>query len=222
MNMKTKTKSAMRSQSPDHSGVAEQSGLPSGATGKPPTSKEEQLPWYYEVDRYAFLPIKPKADWNHEQDIRDYEDRFGESDDHLRDTRLRIAENFAQLNRVLTAGIDYFMQKRQLLSFTAPSSLSLRQKVELFTDLLPNSEDTDYMLRFTTALARVLWLESEHSRILAQRDQHPWLYPLYHLADCIASTAFILQESLGCEHDDFRDLSAGEIEEDDGIAEEPA
>ena len=154
-------------------------------------------------------------------DSERYEDRFGKSDDRLGDTRIRLNQNVAKLHRVLASGINYFLQKRGVLSYTAPCSLSLRQKVELFTDLLSNSDDSDYVLRFTTTLARVLWLESEQSRILAQRENQHWLYPMYHLTDCIASTAFELEESLCCEHHDFRDSTAREVGGDDGIAEEP-
>jgi hypothetical protein len=192
-----------------------------GANGSQPATESNRSTWYYKVDRFTFLPIKQKADWTNEQDVREYEARFGKSDDRLRDTRIRLNQNVAELHRVLASGINYFLQKRGVLSLRAPRSLDLRQKVELFTDLLSNFDDSDYVLRFTTTLARVLWLESEQSRILAQRGNQPWLYPMYHLTDCIATTTIDLEESLCCEHNDFRDSMAHEAGEDDGIAEEP-
>jgi hypothetical protein len=57
----------------------------------------------------------------------------------------------------------------------------------------------------------VLWLDSEHWRILAQRGGQQWLYPMYHLAGCIASVAGELEESLECEHNDYRELIAGRV-----------
>jgi hypothetical protein len=86
--------------------------LSTSANGSQPTTERDQPPWYYKVDRFTFLPIKQKADWTNEQDVREYEDRFGKSDDRLGDTRIRLNQNVAKLHRVLASGINYFLQKR--------------------------------------------------------------------------------------------------------------
>ena len=178
----------------------------------------EKAPWYYEVTRSDFLPIRPPERWDHARDIQEYEDRFGKSDNHLHDIRLQIDQNIAEVHATLASGINYFLRKRGFRHFASVSGLSLREKVGLFADLLPPSDDSDYVLRFTTNLARILWLDCEHGRILKQRHDQQWLYPFYHLADCFGSTAFELNESLRCEHDDF-DRSQFCDDEDEGIAE---
>lgn len=166
------------------------------------------------------MPVKADPAWSHEQDIREYEARFGKSDHPLRDTRMRLERNLADLHCVLTLGINYFLKKGSVCRLAPVSGLRLPEKVELLSELLPNSSDTDYVLRFTTTLAAILWLESERCRILAQRDRQPWLYPLYHLADCIATATSELEEALSCEHDDFDKDRLQDEEDEDGIPEE--
>ena len=172
---------------------------------------------FYRVDRDNFLPIKPEATWDDEQDLREYEARFGESEDPLQDTRSLLAWKWDELHDLLASGIHYFLRKQGARRLAPVAELSLRGKVELFTDLLPDSLNTNYVLRFTTNLARILWLESEQARILAQRDNRRWLYPLYELADCVAATQFELMEALRCEHDDFDEGCVSDGEADDDV-----
>jgi hypothetical protein len=174
----------------------------------------------YKLERSTFLPLKSPVGWDDEQDMRDYEARFDESANPLRESRRRLDQNFTELHRVLASGINYFLKKGGAVRLAPVSPLSLREKIELFSDLLPNSANTDYVLRFTTTLARILWLESERSRILAQRDGQPWLYPLYHLCDCVATTGLDLKDALSREHDDFDQLCARQVEDDEGAGEE--
>ena len=138
-----------------------------------------------------------------ERDIQEFEARFGESENPHRDTRTGLERNLADLDSVLTSGIDYFLQKRGTHHPAQGFPMGLREKVELFTELLPDNADTHYILRFTRTLAQILWLESERARILAHGGSEQWLYPLYELADCFFSAAFDLKEALACEHDDF-------------------
>lgn len=149
------------------------------------------------------MPIKAEPGWTSQKDIHEFEARFGKSENPRRDTRRRLERNLADLDSVLASGIDYFQKKRGTHHPAQGSPSGLRAKIELFTDLLPDSADTDYLLRFTTTLAQILWLESERARILAHGEREQWLYPSYHLADCFASAAFDLEEALACEHDDF-------------------
>ena len=72
--------------------------------------------------------------------------------------------------------------------------------------MLPPSAKRDYLLRFNTKLARILWLDSERERIqkLDQQSENPvWLYPFYELGDAFLDAASELEETMECEHDDF-------------------
>jgi hypothetical protein len=179
----------------------------SGNHDQAPTVQEQQQPWCYKVDRWLFLPARVQTPWSSEQDLQEFEIRFGKSDCPLDDCRTLMQDGLANLHRVLASGIDYFLKKRGGYRLASTSALSLREKVELFSELLPNPSNQDYLLRFTTTLALILWLESEHSRLLTQRESQQWLYPLYHLADLIGGAAYQLKESLICEHKDFRELT---------------
>ena len=203
-----------------HKTVSKKTQETKATTPVEPNRPNDKAPWYYKVERSAFLPIKSPAGWDNERDLREYVDRFGESANPLRDSQMRLDENFTEVHRVLASGINYFLKKGGAVRLAPLFALGLREKVELFSDLLPNSDNMDYVLRFTTSLARILWLESERSRILAQRDGQRWLYPLYELCDCVAGAAMELRESLWCEHGDFRQLCAREVEDDEDVVEE--
>jgi hypothetical protein len=169
--------------------------------------------WYYEQERSQFLPIKPPAGWNEKDDIQGFNEAWGESDDHRREIEVRFQESIAKVHTVLKAGINYFCKDREARPVMPPSVLTLREKVELFTEVLPRSPDDSYTLRFTMTLAWLLWLESERVRLMEHPVNHQWLFPFYRLADSLMAAALELEESLRCEHDDFDE--SGVLEEDD-------
>jgi hypothetical protein len=182
---------------------------PSDAPTTTPTPSED---WGYKVDRFAFFPIRPPVDWDDDQDLQEYEDRFGKTENLLLDSRSQLEHSWQKVDEAFVSGICYFLQKRGTRHLAPVSDLTLRGKIELFTELLPVSSHMPYMLRFTTTLARILWLELEQDRILAQRDGKSWVFPLYELADCVTTVAFELKEALRCEHDDFDEACVAQFE----------
>ena len=165
----------------------------------------EGLRWYYENERSGFLPIKPPPDWNEAEDKKAYIDIWGESTDYWRDTAALMKEDLAEVHTALDSGINYFASKHEVPPLVSLSKLGLREKVALFTELLPASANRNYRLRFSINLARILWLESERERITQRQDIHRWLFPFYRVADSLCDAACELKESLCCEHDDFHD-----------------
>jgi hypothetical protein len=167
----------------------------------------EDLRQYYEGEQSKFLPIRPEPDWTEAKDKREYRKLWGETEDYRRDTQVLMAKDLAKVHYVLEGGINYLAQKAQRSMPIPPSVLTLREKVSLFTELLPASAERGYTLRFTLTLARILWLESERERLMRGPDSGGWLFPYYHLADSFIDAACDLHESLRCEHKDFDEAS---------------
>jgi hypothetical protein len=160
----------------------------------------KKIEWFY------FMPVTVPAGWTEQQDIEGYVDKWGESDDYLRDTRVRFEKNLSYLDQVMDAAMDYCLEKRESHRAIPLSASTLREKVQSRTDLLPVTANRDYTLRFTVNLARILWLDSERERIrkLDQQSENPvWLFPFYELGDAILDAASELEETMECEHDDF-------------------
>ena len=173
-----------------------------------PKDNEDSL--YRKIEWYAFMPIKTPAGWNEQQDIDAYLDKWEESDDYLRDTRDRFDENVSHLHTVMDATIEYFDKKCESQHVVPLSTVTLREKVQLITALLPATAERDYVLRFTVNLARILWLDCERERILKldrQSNKPVWLYPFYELSDAFLDAAAELEETMMCEHDDFKGLA---------------
>jgi hypothetical protein len=158
---------------------------------------------YLEQERREFLPIKAPVDWDDEKDIDGYVEIWGESDDYRRDIAALIETKLAQIHAILESGISYFSKKHGPAQLVPPSALTLREKVALFTELLPASAREGYTLRFSFTLARLLWYESERERLMLHPERQPWLFPFYTLADCFFGAALLLEESLECEHKDY-------------------
>ena len=184
---------------PNPEGVAEPT---QAAQAKGPTV------WYLQAERFRFLPVKPPADWTNDQDKAGYNEIWGESDDYWRDTKALLEDDLAEVQAVLDEGIRYLASKRGVRLVVAPATLTMREKVILFTQLLPVSPEPQYTLRFSISLALLLWLDSERERITQQVENHRWLYPFYTLAESFLGVALELKESLQCEHDDFKQFSA--------------
>jgi hypothetical protein len=102
------------------------------------------------------MPVKTPAGWNEQQDLDPYIDKWDESDDYLRDTRDRFDNNLSYLHTVMDAAIEYFADKWESQHVIPLSTATLRDKVRMLTDLLPPAAGRDYLLRFTTNLARIL------------------------------------------------------------------
>ena len=164
--------------------------------------------WHLETAGFRFLPLKPPADWTKKKDKAGYCEIWGESDDYRRDTRALLKRHLAEVQTVLDKGIRYLASKRGVRLVVAPATLTMREKVMLFTQLLPASAEPQYTLRFTISLALLLWFDSERGRITQQVENQRWLYPFYTLADSFLEVALELEESLECEHDDFKKFFA--------------
>ena len=197
-------------------------GPQSHDSASPPRATEPQLEqpterasrWYYEHERMVFLPIRPPPDWNEAKDKQEYIDIWGTSHDYWRDTAALMKRDLAEVHAVLDAGINYFASKRGTPLVVTLSKLNLREKVALFTELLPASAKPNYTLRFSVSLARILWLDSERERITQRQDIHRWLFPFYYVADSLFDAACELKESLRCEHGDFNESDDPGIEEE--------
>jgi hypothetical protein len=159
---------------------------------------------FYLLGRWEFMPVRAPAGWTAEQDLQDFEDRFGDVPNLWRDIEERFERNLQDLGQIMDSGIVYFAGKQGVSSSLPPlESLVLEDKIRLFTDLLPTSDNKDYIQRFTVCLGQVLWYRSEHTRVRRQHSERQWLYLLHDLADRFASLAFELDEALCCEHDDY-------------------
>ena len=122
-----------------------------------------------------------------------------------------LASDIKRLNAVLNAGINYFAGQRNYYPVVPLSTMSLREKVVLFTELLPITAKAQYVLRFSLSFARILWLDSERERIARWAGEARWLFPLYSLGDAFMNESSLLEESLRCDHHDF---DASTIDED--------
>ncbi len=172
---------------------------PSHQTGAEITNLE-----YLQCERRRFLPIKSPVDWTKEKDERKYIDTWGESENYWQDTQDLLEADLAEVHEVLDAGLAYLAQKSGTRLAAPPATLTMREKVILFTELLPASAEKKYRLRFSISLAHLLWLESERERLTEHAANHQYLYPFYTLADAYLGVAVELDESLECEHADFR------------------
>jgi len=200
------------------------SGKPSGNGSQPnasavrdnSTSQDSQEPTlemlkhFYRSVHERLVPMNPPPDWTEEADKAEYISRWGESDDYWGDTVKLMERNLHELHTALSLGIRYFAYKHEPPVCVDCRGLGLRQKVGMSAELLPASADSGYTWRFTGSLVRILWLESEYERISRFQGIHRWLFPFYVVADTFLATALELNESLECEHDDYKAwLSSG-------------
>jgi hypothetical protein len=159
---------------------------------------------FYRLERWEFMPVSAPPGWTAERDLQEFEDRFGDVQDLWRDIQERFERNLHDLSQVMNSGIIYFARKQGGSSSLPPlASLELEERIRLFTDLLPSSDNEDYLQRFIVCLGQVLWCKSEYTRVRRHHDERQWLYLLYDLADQFAGLAFKLREALICEHDDY-------------------
>lgn len=56
-------------------------------------------------------PIVKPAGWTVEQDLQDFDDRFGEPDNYCRFAMERVAEEYGELIEVVDAAIAYFERR---------------------------------------------------------------------------------------------------------------
>lgn len=156
---------------------------------------------YYEIERRKFYSIKTPEGWTEKDDFEYYNGIWGDRKKYGQDFLEILQEDLEEIHGVLDSAICYFARKRGLFDPVQRLAITLDEKVSLVSELLPDSKDRDYTLRFTIDLARITWLESERKRI--QRHEQRWFFPHYHVADCFLDAAAELEESLQCEHNDF-------------------
>jgi len=161
------------------------------------------------------MPIKVPEGWTQEKDIAGFVDIWGEKDDYRKATFDLLEDKFDRLNAVLEAGIMFLAEKEGVRPVLPPSTISTREKVALFAQLLPAAAGEDYVRRFSLSLARILWLEAERERIGRYPEPNQWLFPFYEVADSFLGEAFELEESLRCEHNDFSAATIREVERED-------
>jgi hypothetical protein len=179
--------------------------LPQGANPPPKVD-------YCQRQLSGFMPVRVPEDWTQEKDIAEFVEIWGEQDDYRQATFDLLEGNLDQLNSVLENGIMFLAGKQGFFPRRSPSTMSVREKIALFTNLLPKSAGENYILRFSVSLARVLWLEAERERIGRYPDSHQWLFLIYQLAERLLGVALDLEEALRCEHWDFDASTLREVD----------
>jgi len=158
------------------------------------------------------MPLKVPAGWDEKQDIDGFIEIWGKTDDYRKATSDLLQADLDKLHCVLQAGISYLARKCDILPVLPVSVMGIREKVALFSQLLPASAEERYVLRFSLSLAQILWLDCELERIVRYPESQKWLFPLYTLADEFLGQALLLEEALRCEHHDFDRSSNREID----------
>jgi hypothetical protein len=167
---------------------------------------------YYKMELTHFMPIKVPAGWNEKQDIDGFIEIWGQGNDYWKATSDLLESDLDKLHCVLEAGISYFARTCDIRPALPPATMSIKEKVALFSQLLPASAEERYVLRFSLSLAKIAWLDCERERIARYPENQRWLYPLYTLADELLEQALLLEDALRCEHHDFDGSSNPEID----------
>ena len=165
------------------------------------------------------VPIEAPEGWTPEMDLQEYVDRFGETEDLKRDSIAIMLEYNRALDRTLTNGLVFFLQKSNGGPEEFVRALSIPEKISWMVELVrKHARDYPYLARFSNALWDCHLADQERCRILRacccpdfRSDDPGFSYPIYQLADAIGAARIELDEALRYENKDYKEV----VDEDD-------
>ena len=150
----------------------------------------------------GYEPVKVPADWTAEKDIMAFIDRHGESNDYFGDQLERVFKEFDRLERTIARALTYFGlgQATDLAAGLPQRIASLRQHI------LGKAPSERYRERFSTNLFWCSMAIDDYARIVPDcgREERTWLLQLLELSERLTRAWRDLEESMLCEHDDFK------------------
>lgn len=146
--------------------------------------------------------------WDGEQDLADFEGRFGGEYENLHEFALfQVEEACADLKRVLAHALSYFLDRSTNPLRVPVSALTVTETCHFLLELIAQSgREPEYIKRFEEHLAAVLHYEGQRALILKRlwtNPDHVWLIELAGLADTTVTAYWELDEAMFCEHDDY-------------------
>ena len=182
-------------------------------------TKKNEMTWAEEA-MIIRVPIQAPEDWTPEKDLQEYVDRFGESKNLRGDSIAKMLEGYRRLDRTLTNGLIYFLNKSGNDSDQFVGALSIQEKVAWMIELVrKHAKNFDYLNRFSAVLWDCRLVDLERNRILRacchpglRSDDPGYCYPIYDMADALAGARILLDEALRCENDDYAESVGEDLE----------
>lgn len=154
------------------------------------------------------IEISVPEDWDAEQDLEEFEDRFGDDYKNLQKFALdQVDDACAQRKHVLAQAIRYFLQRTTTPLRVPVSALTVPELCHFLLEIIAQSgRKRAYIERFEEHLAAVLHYEEQRALVLERHwtnPDHVWLIELADLADTIVTASMEFDEGMECEHDNY-------------------
>ena len=152
--------------------------------------------------------ISVPPDWDAEQDIKEFESRFGDDYKNIQEFTLANVEDVCACRmNVLAQALRYFLDQNKTPLRVPVNSLTVPELCHFLLGLIEHSKrEPGYTERFRGHLAVVLYYEKQRALVLERHwtnPDHVWFVELADVADAIMAASWDFDEGMVCEHDNY-------------------
>jgi hypothetical protein len=160
-----------------------------------------------------FDRLAPRRGQSDKEDIKEFTDRFGDENDLDEEAYERIANGVTKATQVVDLVMKYFWAEGDEPRVPL-ESLTLAEKCDLLQEIVLSRKSEEHCCaRLMGDLKLLQHYDAERSAVLKEEWRNPGSVTyteIAEVADSLITYSFILEESMVCEHDDFRsDVFAG-------------
>jgi hypothetical protein len=159
------------------------------------------------------------ADWNAQKDCEYFEERWKPLPTYTEALWHWMRFHHGFLVKTLSRSLRYVHERDATLVYIDPLCLSAGEKIEVLLKIAATSAVVaGYRRRLQDHLRICEFAERERRRVVRAHSlagEHAWLYPVIEAIDYIGHAAFLLDETMACENDDYCQLNLYGFEEED-------
>jgi hypothetical protein len=162
---------------------------------------------------HKFDRLMPQRGQSDEEDIKEFTSRFGVDSDLDEEAHDRIANGVRKANQMADCVLNYYWGEPDEPRVPL-DALTLTEKFDLLQEIvLCRKSEEHCCARLMGDLKLLQFYDAERSAVLKQEWREPGsatYTELAEVADCLVAFSSVLEESMRCEHANFRsDVFAG-------------
>ena len=153
------------------------------------------------------LPISVPAGWDGEKDCTHFEERWEPVPSYATALWEWMRYHYGEYVQTLDAASRYFRQKDATLVDVDLRCMTPLEKIAALLEIAKGSRQVaPYRSRLLEDLSDCQLAETERERVVKEyrlAGDHAWMYPVIEAVDYLGTAAFLLEETMACENEDY-------------------